>query len=139
MEAVKKVTNRGLGKTGAAGANATVSGPMTCPPPSAPAGKRTPARLLDRPSGTLKRHASKPTAIDTDDLAVVVSVTADAKPQMRRGADVAKAPLDPREAFLLTRIDGSLTVEELADLVDLTTKDALGIVRKLARLGLVAV
>jgi hypothetical protein len=135
---VKKDTQPGLGKE-AAGPRVTASGPMTCPPPSETGAKRRPSRLLGRPSGTLKRHASAPTSIDTDDLAVSVRVTASTKPRMQRGADIAKAPLDPREAFVLSRVDGELTIEDIADLVGLGMKDALGIVRKLARLGLVAV
>lgn len=39
------------------------------------------------------------------------------------GPDLASLPLVPRDVFVLSRIDGRLTVEELADLLEMTRTD----------------
>jgi hypothetical protein len=130
---VRKDTKPGLGKTSKLEGRA--SGAMTCPPPSA---TRRPSRSFGRPSGTLRRFSSSPRAVDAEDLAVVVRVTAKTKPRVARG-DPAKAPLEPREAFLLSRVDGELTVEDLADLLGLSASEALTMVRKLVTLSLLEI
>src|SRR3954470_14795950 len=111
----KKVTKRGLGKTGKASVRAATT-LMTCPPPSEETSKtrRRPSSLVvGKPSGTLRRFSSSPKALDADDLAVVVRVTIDSTPKVAGGKDLAAAPLDPREAFLLSRVDGDCTVSDL--------------------------
>ena len=94
---------------------------------------------MGKPSGTLRRFSSSPQAVATEDLAVVVRVTAKTKPSIVKAKNVSKAPLDPREAFLLSRVDGECNVEDLADLLGLSLKDTLAIVRKLVTLELVHV
>lgn len=51
--------------------------------------------------------------------------------------DPGKAKLNPRDAFILSRIDGALTVAELADLVGIGEKDAMAALERLAALDLV--
>jgi hypothetical protein len=139
MTGTKKVTKRGLGKTGKTSVRSSAA--LTCPPPSEEPSKtrRRPSSLVvGRPSGTLRRFSSTPNAVDADELAVVVRVTAKAKPTPTT-KNIAKAPLEPREAFLLSRVDGECSVEDLADLLGLSMKDALAIVRKLVTLDLVRI
>jgi hypothetical protein len=51
--------------------------------------------------------------------------------------DPGKTKLNPRDAFILSRIDGTLTVAELADLVGIGEKDAMAALERLAALDLV--
>jgi hypothetical protein len=51
--------------------------------------------------------------------------------------DLGDAKIGPREAFVLSRIDGALAVEELADLVGMNEGDVREILARLERLGLV--
>ena len=86
----KKVTKRGLGKTG----NASVrgSGALSCPPPSSDAKtKRRASLVVGQPSETLRRYSSSPTAVNADDLAVVVRVTPTSKPKMTHAKNLSKA------------------------------------------------
>jgi hypothetical protein len=55
----------------------------------------------------------------------------------KRGPDVANAPLDSREAYLLSQIDGRLTIEDLADLTGSPADEVGKMVERLSRLGLV--
>lgn len=52
--------------------------------------------------------------------------------------DISKYPIDPRAAFLLGYVDGSLAVEEIADLCGMPTADASELVDRLQRLGVLA-
>jgi DNA-binding CsgD family transcriptional regulator len=88
----------------------------------------------------MRRHGSSPSAIDTDDLAVSVArPTLSSRPRAARGPDVAKAPLDPREAFVLSLVDGSMTAAEIADISGMSQADVLKTLQKLASLRLVAI
>lgn len=137
---MKKITKRGLGKTEKVSVRGSEA--VTCPPPNEELSKtrrRSSAFAIAKPSGTLRRFSSSPKAVDADDLAVVVRVSATSKPEIVDVKNLAKAPLEPREAFLLSRVDGECTVEDLADLLGLSSKEALAIVRKLVTLDLVRV
>ncbi len=134
-----KKTHRGLGRSGEL-ASELRPGNVTCPPPSSShVPPRRPSLVVSRPVRTLRRHASKPIAIDVADLAALVLVTKASVPRVRTRANLVALPLEPREAFVFSRIDGLLTAEELADLVGMTTKELVGIVRKMHDLGLLEV
>ncbi len=51
--------------------------------------------------------------------------------------DVGKTKLGPRDAFLLSRIDGVLAVDDLADLTGMRASEILESLEQLAMLGLV--
>jgi hypothetical protein len=55
----------------------------------------------------------------------------------KRGPEIEGAPIDSREAYLLAQIDGTLTIDDLADLVGATPDDTRKMVERLSRLGLV--
>lgn len=48
------------------------------------------------------------------------------------------APLDPREAFLLSLVDGKMTVSSLVDVSGFAEADVLSMLARLRRLGIVA-
>lgn len=52
--------------------------------------------------------------------------------------EISKFPIDPRSAFLLGYVDGSLSVEEILDLCALPASEALEVVDRLQRLGVIA-
>lgn len=58
-------------------------------------------------------------------------------PRLARGRDLSKAPLGPREAFVLSRIDGTMSAEELADLCAMPLSEVNAILERMVRLGLV--
>lgn len=59
-------------------------------------------------------------------------------PRLAKGKkDLASAPIDPKAAFLLSQIDGTLTVDDLADLTGMAREDVVAICERMARLGLV--
>ena len=53
--------------------------------------------------------------------------------------DLEKAPLAPREAYLLSRIDGVASAEDLADLCGMGIDEVNRALERLVRLGLVLV
>jgi hypothetical protein len=146
MSRAGKTTQRGLGENATDGSEVRrVPGSdakdesevrqaqHTCPPPST-AKKRGRAKS----KSTLRRHGSSPSAVDTDDLAVAVArPTPSSRPRAARGSDVAKAPLDPREAFVLSLVDGSMTASEIADISGMSQADIMKILQKLIALRLV--
>ncbi len=62
-------------------------------------------------------------------------------PRLAKNArlDLVKAPLEPREAYLLSRIDGTATAEDLADLCGMSVDEVRRALQRLVRLGLVLV
>src|SRR4051794_27168489 len=52
--------------------------------------------------------------------------------------EILNFPIDPRSAFLLGYVDGSLTVEELVDLCGIPSAEALDLIDRLQRLGVIA-
>jgi hypothetical protein len=93
-----------------------------------------------------KRRASSPSrrALWVDE--VVTGVTRmpsrpakSGVPRLARGTnrDISKAPLGPREAFLLSRIDGTATAEELSDMTSMPLEEVNAILERMKRLGLV--
>jgi hypothetical protein len=88
----------------------------------------------------VRRHGSSQSAVDTDDLAVAVArPSPSSRPRAARGSDVAKAPLDPREAFVLSLVDGSMTAAEIADVSGMSQADVIKTLQKLQTLKLVAI
>lgn len=86
----------------------------------------------DSARGTLKRFASSADAIARVTLASVPSLTA--------GAGALKGKrIEPSDAFLLSRIDGQLKAEDLADLTGMTERDVLASLTRLAIAGLVTI
>jgi hypothetical protein len=109
---------------------------LSCPPPSGD-GPRS-LRHIGGRAITERRHASSPRAVSLTDLAVVVDRRV-LVPRLspRTSWELARAALAPREAFLLSRVDGELTLAELADLTGMVQSEVLEILTKCASLDLV--
>jgi hypothetical protein len=157
----RRATHQGIGSPNGSGEREASQSP---PPPSAPpSGRRTlpvPADPEPRAMVTLinePKPASKPPRVESgpsrpprgsrnpvavDDLgpaprASVQPLAAKPKVVKSRG-DLAAAPLDPREAFLLSMIDGQLTVGSLIDASGMSADEVHTILARLRRLGIVA-
>ena len=90
-------------------------------------------RTTLRPPGTEPASLVEPAS-----LAAIASTSTTTKPRLAKGKrDVADAPIDHRDAFLLTRIDGRLNVEDLADLTGMPLAEVLQILARLALLRLI--
>jgi hypothetical protein len=65
------------------------------------------------------------------------AISARHAPRLAKGKkDLASAPIDPKAAFLLSQIDGTMTVDDLADLTGMAREDVVAICERMARLGL---
>jgi hypothetical protein len=61
-----------------------------------------------------------------------------ARPRLARSRkELETAPIDHREAFVLSLIDGKTTVQSLVDVAALPEKDVLAILARLRRLGII--
>lgn len=58
-------------------------------------------------------------------------------PDRAEGLDATRLPLDAREAFVFSQIDGRLGIEEIADLLNQDPSDVLRVVERLVALGAV--
>jgi hypothetical protein len=100
--------------------------------PASPIGRAS----LRRPKTTASRRLSSGShrAVQVPDLAVVTAIM---RPRALERPYALDAPLEPREAFVLTRVDGETTIADLADQLGISLEEALAVVRKLVRLDLV--
>jgi hypothetical protein len=145
MGTVKRNTKLGMGDVGGPATQAARmrrSSPpasVNCPAPRVPTFDPLGTPTVPPTSGSRKRRTTVPPH-HVDEVAPA-SITAAAKlatPRLsKKKRDLADAPIDNREAFLLTRIDGQLNVEDLADLTGMPLVEVSTIVQRLARLGLV--
>ena len=108
--------------------------PVSCPSPRVPKFDEIASPTVPPRSGARKRRTTN----RSDESSIVTAPTL-ATPRLskKKRSDFAGAPIDNREAFLLTRIDGHLNVEDLADLTGMPLAEVATIVERLARLGLV--
>jgi hypothetical protein len=60
------------------------------------------------------------------------------RPSPRAGVDPLALPLDPRQGYLLSRLDGTLDVPTLAALLNVGEEELAGMLRELVALGAVA-
>jgi hypothetical protein len=107
---------------------------------SKPAGSKP----ADPATETRRSSGRRPLWVDEVGSGITRMTAAGAKsgvPRLTKSgrADLAKAPIAPREAYLLSRIDGVATVEDLADLTGMPRADVEASLRRMERLGLVLV
>jgi hypothetical protein len=105
------------------------------------------ARTSQRPSAqTGVTRASRPRtsrpALRVDDVGTTAveianKVKRTSKPRLIGRASISDAPLSPQEAFVLSMIDGKLTIEALADSTGFKIEDVFAVVERLLRLKLV--
>jgi hypothetical protein len=99
----------------------------------------------DRQSGAAPRRPSdpatkRPPIPRTDPVSMPPppdSIRLGLKPRPRAQKDLATAPLDAREAFLLSLVDGRMTVQDIVDAAAMPKAEAIAILQRLVRLDLV--
>jgi hypothetical protein len=101
--------------------------------PATPIG-RTSLRRPKQATGARRLSSGSHRAVQVPDLAVVTAIM---RPRALERPYALDAPLEPREAFVLTRVDGETTIADLADQLGISLDEALAVVRKLVRLDLV--
>jgi hypothetical protein len=97
------------------------------PPPSRERGERraTPVRVDEVGGNALKIALRTPRHASTPRLA-------------KSRPDASKAPLDPQSAYVLSLIDGIVTLEGIADIAGIPVDRVASIIERLERLGFVA-
>jgi hypothetical protein len=109
---------------------------ITCPSMKAAVVEDVSERGVDssRRPDTLRRTTSSDSNTRTLDVALGASPRARAN-----AANVTDLDLEPADAFLLSRVDGELSVADLADLTGMLPKDVFASLARLVRAGLVEV
>ena len=129
----------------------------TSTPPEARPGPRTQSGKLERarkselpprasPSGTharARKRGARP-AVRVDDVGQAAVELAGARRErvprlLASRGTIAKAPLDARAAFVLSLIDGRNGTTDIVDMAGMPEEEVHGILRRLARLGLISV
>jgi hypothetical protein len=125
---------------------------ITCPEPLVPAALasratiRTSTESSTPPQSGARKQGSSPRAnpVRVDDFGGAAMKIASrgrrsSAPRLARAKlDVSKAPLDSQSAYLLSLIDGTTTVEGLADITGIPAERITQILERLERLGFVA-
>jgi len=91
---------------------------------------------------TRRPRTSRP-PLRVDDVAVAIAgkhsrAVAVAAPRLlKTRAELVAAPIDHRDAFVLSLLDGKTSVQGVVDLAAMPDGDVLGILGRLAKLGIV--
>lgn len=116
---------------------------MTLPAPSSP----EPYAMVSYPPGGGKlskppeRGSRNPISVDdVGDTAVELTSrrSPSARPKLVKNRELSSAPLEPREAFLLSLVDGKMDEASLVDVSGMTEDEVAQILARLRRLGLIA-
>lgn len=116
----------------------TVSPPArTARPGPRPDPREETATPVDRNAETLP---APPLALPQDDVGDAASLLAEVRERVvRSGArrdDVTRAPIDHRDAFLLSHVEGLTSVQALVDVTGMPEAEVTAILERLARLGI---
>ena len=110
------------------------------PPRSERYGSRPTNSWTDEaPSGPRSR---KPLTVDTvgDAATRIARTTRQTSPKVvATKSMIASAPLDSRSAFVLSHVDGTSDVPAIVDGTGMSSEEVIGILARLARLGLISV
>ena len=112
--------------------------PLACPTPRVPqiedlGIKRPPASRR----GTIRRSGSSSDNVRVDILGVTTSFVSGTPKLTAKAAKLKDLALEPRDAFLLSRIDGGLDAADLADLTGVPSREVAETLERLAALGLI--
>lgn len=100
---------------------------------------RLPAPPKSSPSERRKREAREPVRVDEiRGQKITLRGAAEARPRVIDTKNIARAPLESRDAFVIQLIDGTLTMTELSDATGIAEAELDKIVARLIRLGIVA-
>ncbi len=93
----------------------------------------------EAPSGPRSR---RPLTVDTvgDAATRIARTTRQTSPKIvATPSMISSAPLDSRSAFVLSLVDGTSDVAAIVDAAGMASEEVLGILARLARLGLISV
>jgi hypothetical protein len=140
--AKKRVTKLGMGSKRAL-VGSVAPPPVSCPAPRVPQFDAAAALNVVMPSappsleGVVKPASGIRRRPLVDDRVEPVAPGAQTPHLAEGGPELTSVSIEPRGAFLLTRIDGQLTVDDLADMLGMEQRDVLAHLERLESLGLV--
>jgi hypothetical protein len=126
-----------------------VSRPAAARPASAPPEGRysssLPVEEIEAPptsgSNELRRSVRQPFRVDAVGETTIVATQEAAltsKPRLADRKRISDSPLSARDAFLLSLVDGALTVQDLIDAAGMPEPEVRAILARLTRLGIVS-
>lgn len=137
---MRQQTAVGLGsKTHPQDSSSRRSGPPVSRPPSSKPFSKPGRWQEEAPSGPRSR---KPLTVDAvgDTATRIARNTRQTAPKVIASqAIIASAPLDSRSAFVLSLVDGTSDVPAIVDATGMPSDEVIGILARLARLGLISV
>ncbi len=106
------------------------------------AGESIPPASAEKVSGRRPRTSRPPVRVDdVGDVAVAIASRAAltfAPKLLKSRQELTHAPIDPRDAFVLSLIDGKSNVAAIVDISGMASADIAAILARLASLGIVA-
>ncbi|MDB4938281.1 MAG: hypothetical protein JWP87_5253 [Labilithrix sp.] len=113
--------------------------PLTCPAPRVPQIEDIGAkRPLASRRGTIRQSTSSADDVKIDVASGAAARFASGTPKLTaKAAKLQGLALDPRDAFILSRIEGRLDAADLADLTGLAARDVVATLERLTALGLI--
>lgn len=145
--ATRRATKRGMEAAGKQ--DSVAPGPVSCPAPrmqtgAVPKHRSTPPPPLartDAPQAPKTSVRRKRPSIREDSVGdVAVNLAAEmTMPRPTLAAARPETMLDPREAWILSLVDGRTSVDDLADVTSIPRADVATILEKLMDLGYVAI
>ena len=113
--------------------------PLACPGPRVPQIEDVGAkRPLASRRVTIQRSSASSDNVPIAIVGVPRPPVAVGKPRLTaKAANLQGLALAPRDAFILSRIDGALDAEDLADLTGLPSREVVATLERLARLDLI--
>jgi hypothetical protein len=147
----RRITNRGLGDSGLRPRHVMPDAPeaadvAAAAPPSGPERARSePERARSEKISTRReRTRSSRPPIRVDDVgAAAVAIASKAVRTsgvrlLKTRSELTNAPIDHRDAFVLSLIDGAMSVQALVDVSGFAEEEIVNILARLARLGIVS-
>jgi hypothetical protein len=105
-------------------------------------GESIPPASAEKISGRRPRTSRPPVRVDdVGDVAVAIASRASltfAPRLLKSRNELTHAPIDPRDAFVLSLIDGKSNVAAIVDISGMASVEIAGILQRLAGLGIVA-
>lgn len=142
MAAGKRTTKPGMGavRTSRPPKTSKRPGPITVPSVRMPKVEDVSSGPESSGRGTLKRAPSSDKEVAAKKPTPTARVALGAVPVLTPNARTRKdKKIEPSDAFLLSRIDGQLKAEELADLTGMSERDVIASLKRLVRAGLVTI
>ena len=121
---------------------ATTSSVPPSEPTSAPLSRDVPIERAEKVS--TRRAPTSRSAVRVDDVghvAVAIAIKAAGRiaPKLLKSrSELTQAPIDPRDAFVISLIDGKMGIAAIVDISGMRSSEVVAILERLARLGIVS-